>query len=114
MKNKKGFTLIELICALVVISVALLFGMQLFAVGAKGYSRSAVLDDDTQKIVRYFETKDASGLPPEAEVTHQDAQVSVEFQGKKATFNQKNEQETVKIQNKKTRTSLSVYKSSIG
>ncbi|MEG0910761.1 MAG: prepilin-type N-terminal cleavage/methylation domain-containing protein [Ruthenibacterium sp.] len=115
MKSKKGFTLIELICALVVVSIALLFGMQLYTVGAKGYSRSAVLDADTQKIAKYFETG-AKELPQGAVPTTPtgDAVITAKFGNTRIDIVKPKELETIEIQNKKTKTSLSIFKSSKG
>ncbi|MEG3073598.1 MAG: type II secretion system protein [Ruthenibacterium sp.] len=114
MKSKKGFTLIELICALVIVSVALLFGLQLFTVGAKGYGRSAVLDADTAKIVRYFETNGTlpvNDAKTQVTQTLTDGAIKITLSGNKVvTIALPQEMETVEIQNEKTKTSLSTFK----
>lgn len=60
--NKKGISLIELMCSLVVVSLAVLFGLQLYFVGAKATRNSTLLDDANEAVVHYFESGDKTKL----------------------------------------------------
>lgn len=54
--SKRGITLIELICALMVGIVAVAVGFQLYYVGAKAHANSAVLESLTGDVEEYFES----------------------------------------------------------
>lgn len=63
--NKKGMTLVELICGIAVLSIAMMFGVAVFAVGAKGYARGAGLQTQVNAVARYFETnKSTADITP--------------------------------------------------
>lgn len=53
--NKKGMTLMELVCGLALISIALIVGLQIWYISSSGTNRSAQFDRSTQKIVKEFE-----------------------------------------------------------
>ncbi|MEG3074401.1 MAG: prepilin-type N-terminal cleavage/methylation domain-containing protein, partial [Ruthenibacterium sp.] len=60
--SKKGISLVELVCAMVVLTLAVTFGLQLYFVGTKATANSARLDTASEAIVHSFETGDSSKL----------------------------------------------------
>lgn len=56
MNNKKGLTLIEVVCALALLAITLIFGAQLFGVASKNTARGAQVDAATQKVTGVLET----------------------------------------------------------
>lgn len=74
-KNKRGTTLVEVICALAIIGLALVFGLQIFALAATGYMRGAHMARNAESVCTYFEsgTQDANVqtvLAPQRVVLH--------------------------------------------
>lgn len=82
MKSKKGVTLVELICGIAIIGIALIFGVQLWVVAANGTARGAELDRETQQIVTVFE----GGTDTDVQETRQSNTMSFTLGGKTFTL----------------------------
>ncbi|MEG1477781.1 MAG: hypothetical protein RSC38_08620 [Oscillospiraceae bacterium] len=59
-KNKKGTTLVETVCGLAIISIAMIFGVEIFALAANGYMRGARQVLNAETVGRYIETGEKS------------------------------------------------------
>lgn len=104
--SKKGVTLIEIICGLAVLAIAVVIGTQLFSTGAKAFANGAQLDAATQKIVNYYESgQDAPDTAEKRPFTLTFGDVTVS--GETDTC-------TVEENEGKLRSSLTIYENSIG
>ena len=118
--NKKGVTLIELICGLAIVALAIVFVVQLMYVGAIGYSRSAILDKNVQGIAAYFETGSEAQMQADkssgatAVVAKKNVEVTITFGPIPFKVPSVVETATVTDKDGKTKAQLSCLSASIG
>ncbi|MEG1176937.1 MAG: hypothetical protein RSA17_04620 [Ruthenibacterium sp.] len=113
--SKKGISLVELVCAMVVLTLAVTFGLQLYFVGTKATMNSARLDTATELIVHEFETGDSTKLwdmPGWTQPRPQDNTITVNIGGVSLTDTSPVMTETVEEGTLKTQ--LTIRKESIG
>lgn len=115
-KNKKGFTLIEVIFGLIILGVALVIGAQTFSVAGTGYNNSAQLDHGVDYIFNAFENGTEDSELPEniTKSTAKNVIVKVNVGGQNFVKNLSLTQVTFSYKNNNVRASLFGLSNSYG
>ena len=116
-RGRKGFTLIELVCALAVATVAVAIGAQLFLVGTKAAANSSILDANTQAIMRFYESGQVDALDQctaaGKTVTTTQTATTVRLTLGGGSVSRSVTMDTVTVEDGKTKTGLSCLQESI-
>ncbi|MEG0178513.1 MAG: type II secretion system protein [Oscillospiraceae bacterium] len=109
MKNKRGMTLVEVVCGLAILAIAMAFGVSVFVMGAQGYARGAQLQTQVNKVSEYFET----GKEPQ-DFTKQNVSENVNFKFYGYSVQIKDVPVTVATnENKSSKTVMKIFTNSI-